>query len=199
MARNPTQRVSSLSTASVPASSAAGGDPTEAERGVCRVSFRPSATVLDGVGCLLSEFFSSQLEAEVASSFARVAEDLLRGWVRPGLDQSARVRLSLWSGLLQGTLDAQVSFTAPADDASRLLALIERLGRSSGQFSYRLLPRATHAVGTLVRAEGSINTDVRELGGDECVVCSTLSVQLSTATLAMNGLDLPPRAPGSAR
>ncbi len=172
----------------------------ESGRGVCRVSFRPSATVLDGVGRLLAEFFSSQLAADVALSFSHVADDLLRGWVRPGLDQSARVRATLWPEQLGGVLEVQVSFCAPGDDPPRLLALVEQLGRGSGQFSYRLLPRAVGgAPGILVRAEGTVVTDVQPLAEDECMVTSTLRVSVCAAKVNVQLREAPPRAPGKVR
>ncbi len=164
------------------------------------MSFRPSPTVLDGVGRLLAEFFSSQLGAEVAVSFSHVADDLLRGWVRTGLDQSARVRVTLWPEQLRGALEVQVSFCAPGDDPPRLLALVEQLGRGAGEFSYRLMPRAVgSAAGVLVRAEGTSSTDVHPLAEGECVVSSTLRVNLCAAKVSVQAFEAPPRAPGKAR
>ncbi len=164
------------------------------------MSFRPSPTVLDGVGRLLAEFFSSQLGADVAASFSHVADDLLRGWVRTGLDQSARVRVTLWPEQLRGQLEVQVSFCAPGDDPPRLLALVEQLGRGAGEFSYRLMPRAVgSASGVRVRAEGTSSTDVHPLAQGECIVSSTLRVNLCATKVSVQALEAPPRAPGKVR
>src|SRR6478736_9437805 len=81
----------------------------QSSRGLCRVSFRPSPSVLSGVTCMMAEFFSSHVGPGAAASFSHVVRDLLRDWVRPGLDQSARVRTALWPQQLRCELDVQVS------------------------------------------------------------------------------------------
>lgn len=151
----------------------------QSSRGVCRVSFRPSATALSGVTCMLAEFFASQVSPGAAASLSHVVRDLVRDWVRPGLDQSARVRTALWKPQLRCELDVQVSFSAPADETERVLSLVAELGRASGQFSYRLLPRAVGDADAMgVRAEGSIGTDVVPVTANESLVTSTLRAVL---------------------
>jgi hypothetical protein len=167
----------------------------QSSRGVCRVSFRPSVSALAGVTCMVAEFFGSQVEAGIAASLSHVARDLVLDWVRPGLDESARVRTVLWQEPLCCELDVQVSFSAPADDPARVLALVAQLGRTTGRLSYRLLPSAVASVGAIgVRAEGRIVTELVPVSSAENLVTSTLRVVLRKSAPRSSALTEPARS-----